>query len=307
MMTIPGIVIIALFVEMFFVTSTVDLLVKACIAVLVIFSSFFLYGSIKREIKSEKKIRKLLDNLDTTHEQLHTLDRKKSEFVAIASHHLRDPLTAISGYASLLMDGSYGDMPDGVKGALSKILDSSKRLITMISDFMDITRIERGEMKYTFAEVDMKALVYNLAAEMKPSVIRAHLQIDIFIENESTEHYITVADSGKLRQVLSNLIDNAIKYTPKGGLSVLLHKSADKKHIVFSVSDTGIGMSHDTLQKIFKKFSRAEGVSRVYTDGSGLGLYIATKIIRKHEGKIRATSKGQHLGSTFSVELGAKQ
>lgn len=141
---------------------------------------------------------------------------------------------------------------------------------------------------------------------MEPAATRAHLWFDVLVEKEKTEDYITVGDLGKLRQVVTNLVDNAIKYTPKGGVSILLRKSHDKKHILFSISDTGIGMSKETLQKIFKKFSRAEGVSRVYTDGSGLGLYIAKRMIKKHEGRIWATSKGVGLGSTFSLELEVK-
>ncbi|MGB2580575.1 MAG: HAMP domain-containing sensor histidine kinase, partial [Minisyncoccia bacterium] len=117
---------------------------------------------------------------------------------------------------------------------------------------------------------------------------------------------ITVGDDGKLRQVFSNLIDNSIKYTPNGKVSVLLKKSTDGKKIIFNVYDTGIGMSESTIGKIFKKFSRAEGVSKVYTEGTGLGLYVAAEIIKKHEGRIWAESKGEGQGSSFFVELDVK-
>ncbi|KKT59208.1 MAG: Sensor histidine kinase, partial [Parcubacteria group bacterium GW2011_GWC1_44_26] len=121
------------------------------------------------------------------------------------------------------------------------------------------------------------------------------------------EEYVTVGDEGKLRQVVSNLIDNSIKYTPHGEISMLLYKSPDKKKIIFSLSDTGIGMSELTKEKIFKKFSRAEGVSKVYTEGTGLGLYVAKEIVKKHEGRIWAESKGEGHGSSFYVELEAKR
>ncbi|MEK7538372.1 MAG: HAMP domain-containing sensor histidine kinase [Patescibacteria group bacterium] len=301
-----ALIILTLFVEVFFARSVWDLVAKAGIAGLVVFASFFLLGSVKRELQTEAEIDKLLHDLDDTHARLQMLDHKKSEFVAIASHHLRSPLTAISGYTSLLMDGSYGQLSSSMQSAVSKILESSKRLIVMVSDFMDVTHIERGDMVYNFAEVDFKAMILNIAHDMEPAATRAHLWFDVLVEKEKTEDYITVGDLGKLRQVVTNLVDNAIKYTPKGGVSILLRKSHDKKHILFSISDTGIGMSKETLQKIFKKFSRAEGVSRVYTDGSGLGLYIAKRMIKKHEGRIWATSKGVGLGSTFSLELEVK-
>jgi len=104
-----------------------------------------------------------------------------------------------------------------------------------------------------------------------------------------------------------NLIDNSIKYTPRGEISLLLSKSTNGKKILFSISDTGIGMSEVTKEKIFRKFSRAEGVSKVYTEGTGLGLYVAKEVIKKHEGRIWAESKGEGAGSTFYLELEVKR
>ena len=178
----------------------------------------------------------------------------------------------------------------------------------MISDFMDISRIESGDMNYVFTDVDMKKLVLDVVDEMKFEVERMHLEFDLTIDDNPSgdEPFITVGDFGKLHQVVSNLIDNSIKYTPRGNISVLLYKSPDQKKIIFSIADTGIGMNPSTLDKIFKKFSRAEGASKVYTEGTGLGLYVAKEIIKKHEGRIWAESKGEGRGSSFFVELDAK-
>lgn len=303
-----SIIALVLVVELFLATSTLDLLIKAGIAMLIIFSSSFLVGSIKREIQSSDKIARLLGDLDYMHKQLKVLDKKKSDFLSIASHHLRDPLTAIRGYASMLTEGSFGELSVALREAVEKILDSSERLITMISDFMDISRIESGDMNYKFVDVDMKKLVLDLAEEMKFNAERAHLGFSVAIGKDllKDESFVTVGDAGKLRQVVSNIIDNSIKYTPQGELSLLLSKSPDRKKILFSVSDTGIGMNASTLEKIFRKFSRADGVSKVYTEGTGLGLYVAKEIIKKHEGRIWAESKGEGMGSQFYVELEGK-
>ena len=294
-----------LLIELFFATSLFDLILRMAIAVLILFSSFFLVGSVKREFESRDKIARLLRELDQINARLRVLDKKKSEFLSTASHHLRDPLTSIQGYASMLMEGSFGQVTPMTKDALGKIFESSKRLVTVISDFLDISNIESGDIKYVFADVDMKQLVAGLVVDMQPSAERAGLKLAFAAEDADTQ-YITVGDLGKIRQVVSNLIDNSIKYTPRGSVNVKLSKSVDGKKILFSVSDTGIGMSKDTLNKIFKKFSRAEGVSKVYTEGTGLGLYVAKEIVKKHEGRIWAESAGENLGSSFNLELDAK-
>ena len=303
-----SVIAVVLVVELFLATSILDLAIKTGITLLVIFSSSFLVGSVRREMQSKDKITRLVHDLGIMAKQLKFLDKKKSEFLSVASHHLRDPLTAIRGYASMLDEGSFGELPVGVREAVDKIFESSKRLITMVSDFLDISRIESGDMRYEFSDVDMKKIVLDLEYEMKLNADKAHINFSVTVdEHLKDKSFVTVGDAGKLRQVISNLIDNSIKYTPRGEVSALLSKSSDGKKIIFSVSDTGIGMSPSTLDKIFRKFSRAEGVSKVYTEGTGLGLYVAKEIVKKHEGKIWAESKGEGLGSSFYVELEAKQ
>jgi signal transduction histidine kinase len=301
------VIFITLLVELFFATSVIDLLVKVAITLLVVFSSFFLMTSIRREIESKEKIEKLLRGLDDMHAQLKVLDKKKSEFLAIASHHLRDPLTTLKGYSSMLLEGSFGEISTSVREAVEKIFESSKRLITMISDFMDISNIETGDIQYKFTEVDMRKMVTDVVGDMRQNAEHVNLAFDLTVAGTDDEKYIVIADLGKIRQVLSNLIDNSIKYTPKGEVHVLLSKSSDKRKIIFSLSDTGIGMSELTKEKIFRKFSRADGVNKVYTEGTGLGLYVAYEIVKKHEGRIWAESKGEGHGSQFYVELEAKQ
>ena len=304
-----SIIVLVLITELFLASSLLDLFIKTVIAMLIIFSSSFLVASVKREIQSKERIVRLSQDLDLISKRLKVLDKKKSEFLSIASHHLRDPLTAIKGYASMLSEGSFGDLSRPVLEAIEKIFVSSGHLVTMISDFMDISRIESGDMNYNFKDVDMKKLFLILADEMKQSAEHSHLVFTATVDEgpSEDEEYVTVGDEGKLRQVVSNLIDNSIKYTPHGEISMLLYKSPDKKKIIFSLSDTGIGMSELTKEKIFKKFSRAEGVSKVYTEGTGLGLYVAKEIVKKHEGRIWAESKGEGHGSSFYVELEAKR
>jgi len=287
--------------EILFVNSGLDFAVKITVLVLVGVSSVMLIRSVRSEIESKEEVERLLKDLASTNDELRILDARKSEFISIASHHLRDPLTAIKGYASMLLEGTFGTLSAASADALNKIFESSKRLVVIIEDFMDISKIEAGRMRYEFAPVNMDKLVEGVVEEMRQSVANAGL--DINFEKEEGKSYEAKADLGKIRQVISNLIDNAVKYTPSGEVRVKLWRD-DKKHsIILCVADTGIGMTPETMEKIFHKFSRADDVSKQYTDGSGLGLYVAKEIVQKHSGRIWAESEGLGHGSKFFVEL----
>lgn len=299
-------IVLTLAVEIFLTNSILDFTVKVAITLLVIFSSIFLIRSVRNEVEAKEEVEKLLKDLAFANDELQTLDKRKSEFLSIASHHLRDPLTAIKGYASMLLEGSFGgQLSDGVKDAMQKIFESSKRLVTIIEDFLNITQIEQGEMAYNFTTIDFKKLVGEVIEELSPSASRSGLWLHFLADGVSGEGATVQADTGKVRQMVSNLVDNSIKYTPKGGVRVLLAHTehGGKSYLQLSITDTGIGMDANTQEKIFNKFSRAEGVSKLYTDGSGLGLYVAKEILKKHNGRIWAESQGLGKGSTFFIEL----
>ncbi len=288
--------------ELFLSGSLIDFIIKAVILILVLLSGFFLVKSVRHEIESREEVEKLVKELADVNDNLHIIDKQKSEFVATAAHHLRDPLTAINGYTSMILQGSFGKVNDNAREAVDRILESSKRLVVIVEDFMNISKIESGKMDYEFSNTDLKKMTKELVDEMSISAKDRGLELRLSI-NENDD-FISRVDSGKLRQVISNLIDNAIKYTPHGNVDVSLSKNTEGK-ILIKLSDTGIGMSKETLKKIFHKFSRADEASKFHTGGSGLGLYIAKEMLKKHEGRIWAESEGVGKGSTFYVELNA--
>ncbi|HEC30525.1 MAG TPA: sensor histidine kinase [Candidatus Yonathbacteria bacterium] len=294
-------ILIFLLSEIFFVNSKFDLAVKMIILILVGLSSAMLIRSVRNELESKEEVERLLKDLADTNNDLHTLDNRKSEFINVASHHLRDPLTAIKGYTSMLLEGSFGTLTASSAEAIGKIFESSKRLVVIVEDFMDISKIEAGRMKYEFTTVDLEKMTEEVVEELKQSVERTNLEINLNKDKKGS--YKVKADMGKIRQVMSNLIDNAIKYTPRGSINVHLSRDDVKHSVVFCVEDTGIGMTPETKEKIFHKFSRAKDVSKQYTDGSGLGLYVAKEIVQKHNGRIWAESDGLGKGSRFMVEL----
>lgn len=302
-------IVVALLFETALSTSLADIFVKILVTILMAVASVFLVRSVRRETEAKNEVERLLKDLAATNRELQILDQRKSEFLSVASHHLRDPLTAITGYASMLLEGTFGPLSANLRDAVQRIYESSRRLVIIINDFLNISQIEQGEMHYVFAPIDMRKIVADITEELGPAASRAGLKLGFEVHDEPGKPFIVSADESKLRQVVSNLVDNSIKYTPQGGVNVALARRRDEEggaeYIRLIISDTGIGMTRETLAKIFNKFSRAEGVNKLFTDGSGLGLYVAREILKKHNGRIWADSEGLGKGSQFYVELPA--
>ncbi|MAG12604.1 hypothetical protein CL630_02205 [bacterium] len=291
--------------ELFLVESTTALVAKTFVLVSVALFGYLLIRGVYREIESRRQVEKLAGDLQSANERLKELDQRKSEFVSLASHQLRSPLTAIKGYSSMLLEGSFGEMSDKVKGAVDRVFESSNRLVLIIEDFLTISRIEQGRLKYNFASIDFQDLAGTIIEEMRPSIEKKGLAIS-FVFDEKMSYKIT-ADSGKIAQVVNNLIDNASKYTPKGSISVRLEKDEQNHKIKFSVKDTGIGMSAEIKKKLFDKFTRADNASRVNVSGAGVGLFVVKQLVEAHHGKIGSVSEGGGRGSTFYIELPAEE
>lgn len=299
-------VALVLCMQMISVISWSDGAINAMVLGLFGISGYFLIKSIEQESLAKEQIDKLVKDLREVNEELQVLDKRKSEFVKISSHHLKSPLTLIKGYASMILEGSFDkEINSGAKEAIQKIFDASGRLVSIIEDFMDISNIESGKMEYEFADVDLKKLIASVFEEIKVSMEKSGLSTSF--NTDEIDGYTTFADAGKLRQVISNLLDNSIKYTPKGEVHLFLKKDKERGKLHLTITDTGVGMSQATIDKLFAKFSRADDANKVNTGGSGLGLYVAKEIMKKHNAKIWVESPGEGKGSTFHLEFEAKQ
>jgi signal transduction histidine kinase len=192
-------------------------------------------------------------------------------------------------------------MSEKSRGAVDVIFQSSQRLVNVIEDFLNITRIELGKMKYDMTVIDLAEMMKVLEGELAPYAKRK--KIDFSIKLESS-HFHTYADYGKLSQVVSNVIDNAIKYTPTGSVHVVVSRpQSDPKNIHVTVKDTGVGIKAESIPKLFQKFIRADEVGATHISGTGLGLYVAKQIIEAHKGDIRIESEGVGKGSTFTITI----
>ncbi|HEY4518741.1 MAG TPA: HAMP domain-containing sensor histidine kinase [Candidatus Paceibacterota bacterium] len=289
------------------------LLFRSVVFILVLLFGIFLIRGVLREVEQREKIENLAtqlavtnDELKSTNEKLKELDKLKTEFVSMATHQLRSPLTAIKGYASMLLENSFGPVETKARGAVEIIFQSSQKLVQVIEDFLNITRIDLGTMKYEKIQFDFGALVNNVVTELKPNIEKRGLKFSLEIAPKT--NFNLVGDSGKLSQVISNLIDNAIKYTPPlstsgepGTIRISLDRAKGKVRL--TVADNGAGIPAATIPKLFQKFIRADDAGKLNITGTGLGLYVAKQIMEAHNGKIWAESDGTGRGSRFIVEV----
>ena len=256
---------------------------------------------VEREIVGRQQNAALANDLQKANERLQDLDRSKSEFVSIASHQLRTPLTAIRGFAELIRDGSYGPVPAKFFEPLGHIETSVQNMAMSINDFLNVSRIESGTMQYEMSTFSLKELAKVITDELRQYAEKRN--IALIFEAASDDELMVYADEGKARQILQNLIDNSIKYTPQGKVTLTASVIAAQHTALISIVDTGIGMSQKTLGIIFDKFVRATNANTANMYGTGLGLYIAKEMAVAMKGRVAASSWGEGHGSTFTVEL----
>ncbi len=246
------------------------------------------------------KVQKQSEALEEANSRLKALDQAKSEFVSIASHQLRTPLTVIKGYLSLIMEGSVGRCDPVAMESIRKVSASTDRLVSLVNDLLDISRIERGILLLDIQPGRLELLAESVVDELYTRADKHGVSLTFHRSRKKAPQ--VHLDKTKIREVMMNMVDNAVKYTPHGGkIDVSVKK--DGKEVIFEVKDTGMGLSEDTIPKLFEKFSRGEGVSVIDTEGVGLGLFVAKRVIDGHGGRIWATSKGTNKGSIFSFAL----
>ena len=223
------------------------------------------------------------------------LERLKSEFLNIAAHELRSPLGIISGYASLLQAGA---LPDAARRtAISVIVEKSEEMGQLISKMLETARMETLGLELSLGLVDVQEIVDDALRGIRPLLGERHC----LVVREPPEPVLLGADRHRLAQVLTNLIDNAVKYSPRGG-EVDISWEADAQRVRIRVRDRGVGLGPDQLPVLFTRFGRLVTPETSHIRGSGLGLYVAREITRLHGGDISVESR-PGLGSTFTVTL----
>jgi two-component system phosphate regulon sensor histidine kinase PhoR len=201
----------------------------------------------------------------------------------------------------MILEHSYGQIPIELNMPITRAHKSAVRLTNLVNELLRISRIEQGDLAYDITPIDTVHLVREVVDEFSQKAASKNLHLSIEIEPTETPH-LALADEQKLREVLHNIVDNAINYTPQGKVTISVKNSPENTQLV-EVSDTGIGIAHEDIRLLFGKFQRGERGARQFTDGSGLGLYISKKLISGMHGKIHIDSPGPGKGAVFTIEL----
>ncbi|MBC7512457.1 HAMP domain-containing histidine kinase [Candidatus Saccharibacteria bacterium] len=250
----------------------------------------------------QQRIDSATDELRTSNEQLRGLDTAKDEFVSMASHQLRTPLTSVKGYISMVLEGDAGKITKLQKQFLREALTSSERMVHLINDFLNVSRVQTGKFMIERHSVDLAKVLKQEIRSLETTAESRDLRLKLELPKDPV---VMMVDEGKLRQVIMNFIDNALYYSrPDTDIRVKL--SILRGDVRVEVVDNGIGVPAHQQAQLFSKFFRADNARTQRPDGTGVGLYLAKMVIDGHGGKLLFSSK-EGKGSTFGFTLPLQQ
>jgi len=236
---------------------------------------------------------------DVTRDKL--VERMKTEFVSIAAHQLRTPLSAIKWTLRMVLDGDTGEVNAEQKELLEKTYVSNERMISLINDLLNVSRIEEGRFLYKQELANLEEII-SIIIDSSQELLKMK-KIDFSYDKPDKPLPQISVDREKMELVVQNLLENAVKYTSEGG-KINITVSGDNENVIFKIKDTGVGIPDDQHDRIFTKFFRGDNVIRMETEGSGLGLYTTRNIVDAHKGKIWFDSKeGEGTTFTFTIPI----
>jgi len=250
----------------------------------------------------EQRINSATKELRSSNKRLVELDAMKDEFVSMASHQLRTPLTSVKGYISMVLEGDAGKISKQQRQLLQEAFTSSERMVHLISDFLNVSRLQTGKFVVDRKESDLAEVVKQEVANIK-QIAQSH---QVRVEYKQPSRFpVLYLDEGKIRQVIMNFIDNAIYYAPDS-TAIKVTLSVEDGEAVLRVIDKGMGVPKEAQSKLFTKFFRAENARKQRPDGTGVGLFLAKKVIDGHGGQVVFEST-LGKGSTFGFRLPIKK
>ena len=255
------------------------------------------------------QLNQTVQELRQSNTQLEEATKHKSEFLANMSHELRTPLNAIIGFSELLVDQSFGPLNDKQKRYVENIFNSGKHLLALVNDVLDLAKVEAGKMELKLEELRLPDVINDVVTNIAPLALKKNLALATGLNDPDSPHAIKVtADRGRLRQIIQNLLSNAIKFTPEGGLiqinSVLVRRQG-ATWLELSVSDNGIGIKPEDLERIFAEFQMVDSTLARKQQGTGLGLALSRQLAHLHNGELSVKSvfgKGSIFTLTMPVE-----
>jgi PAS domain S-box-containing protein len=228
---------------------------------------------------------------DVTKEKL--IEKMKTEFVSVAAHQLRTPLSAIKWTIRMILDGDVGEINEEQRELLEQTYISNERMIRLINDLLDVSRIEEGRLLYDQKDARIEDVIDSVIEASQEMLRNKNMVLEV---NKKETPKVKI-DKEKIGVVIQNLLENAIKYTEQGG-KIKITLDNDEKNVIFKIEDSGVGIPKSQQDRIFTKFFRAENVTRMETNGTGLGLYTTKNIVQAHKGQIWFESE-ENKGTTF--------
>lgn len=246
----------------------------------------------------QRRIDEATKELRFSNRQLQRLDEAKNEFISMASHQLRTPLTSIKGYLDMMLEGDLGKISPTQRAVLREAFSSSERMVRLINDFLNVSRLQTGKFTIDKQSVDIAQILRDEVSLLKVVADQRSVEMALKIDKKIPS---LAVDSEKIRQVMLNMIDNAIYYSSPHKKVVIALKSSGKM-IEFSVKDSGIGVPKSEQANLFGKFFRGTNAKKRRPDGTGVGLFLAKKVILSHDGEMIFESE-EGKGSTFGFRL----
>ncbi len=259
------------------------------------------YDKIKQfNITLSQAVKSATTSLEEANARLMKLDKAKDDFVSIASHELRTPMTAIRSYAWMALHKPDVELTEKMKKYLSRILISTERSINLVNDLLNVSRLEAGHIEFRVAPMDLTVTLHDVIEELEPKINEKSLRLKL----APTKLPPVMADAEKIHQVLMNLVSNAIKFTPNEGF-IEIDFLCDGVMVETHIKDSGVGLHKEDISRLFTKFGRLDSsyVAAATAGGTGLGLYISKAFVDYMHGRMWAESAGMGQGSTFSFAL----
>jgi signal transduction histidine kinase len=269
----------------------------------------------------EKRVQQRTTELETSNVQLNreVEERKiaqreaeaansaKSDFLANMSHELRTPLNHIIGFTQMLVDQHFGELNEDQETYLGNVLQSSEHLLSLVDDILDLSKVEAGKLELEISDVDIKKILESSLIMVKEKAVKHRIRLKLSADNLPNT---IKADERKIKQILYNLLSNSVKFTPDGGKILLTVKNSahspetnDGSAILITLTDTGIGIDSEDLDRIFEAFEQVDGSMNRKYQGTGLGLSLTKRLVELHGGRIWVESAGKNKGSKFSFVI----
>lgn len=321
---ITGILLLTSLIQVFSASSITNIIISGFVSVLLLIFGVFLIKSIIKEVTQRERLEIITNELQSANTRLKELDQQKTDFLSIAAHQLRTPMSIMNGYIELIKENAYGKVTNETKSILGNMDQSNQHLIKLVDEFLDITRIEQGRAKFDFANHDILPIIDGIVDELSTRAKERGLKISW---ERPKQPLVANIDEEKIRHVIYNFLDNAIKYSESGTIVVTAQEGmsepstvpsfyssapsaverSDRPGIIVKVKDHGLGFGKVDEANFFQKFYRGANVKHINVNGSGLGLFVCRKFIENHGGHIWAHSAGLGRGSEFGFWIPIKQ